>query len=644
MRVSYNWLQTHYKEKLPAPEAIASALIFHSFEVEGVEKDNNGDDFLEVKILPDRAHDCLCHLGISREISALFGLPAPVSIINKLGDKGISHSGPTITVENSELCRRYVGRVVRNIKVRTSPEKIKKLLEGIGQRSINNIVDSANFVMFEMGQPLHAFDLDKIVGNITIRKAKTGEKIQTLDDKEIDLSEEVLIIADDVGPLAIAGVKGGKRAGVTETTRNIFLESANFDPVSVRRTATKLSLRTDASKRFENDYSRELAEEAIMLFSGLLLEMASEGDTVFEDLCDVYPTKMEGGEVVFTAEQIGAILGVKLSNEEILKLLSKTGSDVLVDGDKIRATPPKWRLDLSILPDFAEEVGRLYGYDKIPNVLPPKFDRVESNKEYELSNKIKEVLLNLGLSEIYGYSLTDEGGVEIDNPLASDKAFLRSNLSRQMEENIALNLRNNLFDQDPVSIFEIGNVFAVGGEERRLCIGIGYKTKKLNKSKAELSAVVSKIFETLNITKEPRYDLLEKETLSILEIPLKNILKYYSGKEASFMDLVNKTASYKKISHYPRSVRDIALFVPPEIQPEYVADILKKSAGELLVMEPVLFDIFEKKDESGKPVKKSLAFRLVFQSHEKTLNEEDITAEMTQVLDAIKKEKDWEVR
>lgn len=644
MRISYNWLQNHFREKLPSPETIAEALIFHSFEVEGIEKDKDGNSFFEVKILPDRAHDCLCHLGISREVSALCGLSHPVSTINILGNRGVINSGPSITIQDPSLCRRYIGRVVRNIKIVESSENIKKLLEGLGQRTINNIVDSANFVMFEMGQPLHAFDLDKIVGDISIRNAKKGEKIQTLDDKEIELSEENLIIADDEGPLAIAGVKGGKRAGVTESTKNIFLESANFNPVSVRRTSTKLALRTDASKRFENDYSMVLAEEAIKLFSGLLLESASNDNTIFEDIIDIYPAPTPKKEVVFSAEEISSILGVAISESEIVGLLVRTGIKASVNDGKIIAVPPVWRLDISIIPDIAEEVGRLYGYEKIPNILPFQINTKEINSEYELSNKIRVVLSGLGFSEIYGYSLTDEGEVEIDNPLAGDKAFLRSDLSRQMEEKIELNLRNNLFDQDPVSLFEIGNVFRNNRESRHLCIGIGYKTKKLNKSKVAIENAISKIFDDIQVSEKIRYPLTEKETFSILEIPLSEILNVCKINESKIPELINEKASYKKISHYPRSVRDVALFVPSDTLPEYVANVLRESAGDLLVMDPILFDVFEKKDEVGKPIKKSLAFRLVFQSKEKTLSEEDISREMQCVLDAIKKERGWELR
>ncbi|HRY62262.1 MAG TPA: phenylalanine--tRNA ligase subunit beta [Candidatus Paceibacterota bacterium] len=643
MRISYNWIKTHFNTEIPAPEAIADALIFHSFEVEGIEKDEKGNTFLEIKILPDRAHDCLCHLGISREISALCGLSKPASFVKELADAGIKHSGPSVNIENKDLCRRYVGRVVKNIKVGETSEHIKELLAGIGQRSINNVVDAANFVMFEMGQPLHAFDLDKIVGNIYVRNAKKGEKMRTLDDKDLELSESILVIADEEGPLAIAGVKGGKRAGVTEQTKNIFLESANFEPYSVRRTSTRLNLRTDASKRFENDYSRVLAMEAIRLFSGLLKETCGP-DAVFEDVLDVYPGKTEPRPVVFSAAEISALLGVKIGEDEILKLLDKTFVSAVIKNGKIEAAAPAWRLDLAIVPDFAEEVGRLYGYEKIPNILPEKVSPDIVNKEYPIVNKIKQFLSSAGFSEIYGYSLTDSGEVELDNPLASDKSFMRENLSRQLEEKINLNLRNSLFVEDPVSIFEIGNVFKKEGEQKNICIGIGYKTKKQNKSKAQVMEVFSSLFAELGIKNAPKFSITERDTLTILEFPLQDILNAVSEVSFDADKIINKEASYKKISQYPRSVRDIALFVPPETDSAAVVKKITNVAGPLLNYGPVLFDVFEKKDADGRPIKKSLAFRLVFQSYEKTLQDEDVNAAMSRITEALKSELSYEIR
>ncbi len=630
MKISYNWLQTHFKETIPDPDKIADGLIFHSFEVESVEKVNE-DTVFDIKILPDRAHDCLCHLGIAREISAIFEMESPRIPTVEIEDIG-SSSGISITIEDPQLCRRYVGRIVRNIEVKDSPTHQRELLESIGQKSINNIVDAANYVMFEIGQPLHAFDLDKIKGGIVVRNARGGEKIITLDDKEIELNEENLIIADDIGPLAIAGVKGGKRAGVTRETKNILLESANFDPVSIRRTSSMLSLRTDASKRFENDFPEILAERAIRLFSGLIKESLNN-DIVFEDIIDIFPNKRKFEDINFTLENIVSVLGLNIKEEEVVKILKKLGIDVAFgDNESMRAIVPPWRLDLTIKEDLAEEVGRIYGYEKIPNVLPKKAQISSQNKDFLVSGKIREFLFESGFSEIMGYSFTSKGDIEVLNPLASDKGFLRKNITEQFEKEIEFNLRNSIFSDESVKIFEIGNVFNKDAESARLCIGIGYKTKKLNKGKEILKNILSNLFLAITSGKEVLPVIFtEKDTYTVAEFSLADLLEISSVDSFDRERLINKNINYKKISEYPRVVRDIALFVSPEIEPVKISETIKEVSGELLFGEPILFDVFEKKDESGKIIKKSLAWRMIYQSYERTLIDEEINLIMLKI-------------
>ncbi|MEI6296661.1 MAG: phenylalanine--tRNA ligase subunit beta [bacterium] len=643
MKVSYNWLQSHFKKQLPPVEEITNGLIFHSFEVEGGEKYKDGYVF-DIKILPDRAHDCLCHLGVTREISAIFNIEKPAVPFEKLGNVGGKKSSVQVEIEDGELCRRYVGRVVRDIIVKDSGQDIKDKLESIGQKSINNIVDAANLIMFEIGQPLHAFDLDKIKGNIVVRNAKLGEKITTLDDREVELRIDTLVIADDVGPLAIAGVKGGKRAGVTKETKNIFLESANFNPVATRKTATKLNIHTDASKRFENDFPAELAMEAIHLFSGVLKAMASAEKTVFEDIIDIYK-KPEGiREIFVTQKEISAILGIKLEKDEIVSILKRLDISATVENEKIKVISPVWRLDLNIKEDVAEEVGRINGYEKVPNLLPENKLIVKQNPEYLVVNKIKEFLFKQNFSEIYSYSFSEYGDVEIDKPLASDKKFLRKNITEPLCEKIEFNLRNSIFDQDPIRIFEIGNVYNLEGETKSLCFGVGYKTKKLNKSKAEIDIITANLLKELKIVQDIKPTVVEKENMTVVEFEMTDIFKLSLVDDFDLQTLINKDANYKKISQYPRSIRDIALFVPPEITSDRVENLIKENSGTLLVNDPILFDTFEKKDESGAVIKKSFAFRLIFQSYERTLLEQEINELVLGIIAKIEENQDWVVR
>jgi phenylalanyl-tRNA synthetase beta chain len=259
MKVSRNWLQTYFYSEIPAVDKLSELFTFHSFEVEGVEKiEAKGkapEDFvMDVKILPDRAHYCLSHRGVAEEVHVITGMP-----LKKDRDTGKPPEGnrmiatPKIIIEDNNFCRRYMGRRVEGVKVSESPEWMEKYLEAIGERSINNIVDASNIIMFDIGQPLHIFDADKVRGEIKVRAAHEGEKILLLDGKEVTLKSNDFVVSDDEGPLAIAGVKGGKRAGITAETKNIIIESANFDPTAVRRTSTELNLRNESSKRFENE-------------------------------------------------------------------------------------------------------------------------------------------------------------------------------------------------------------------------------------------------------------------------------------------------------------------------------------------------------------------------------------------------------
>src|SRR3990167_4037966 len=296
MKISYDWLKWYIPEA-PKAEKLANVLTYHVCEVESFEK--RGDDTVfDINILPNRAHDLLSHQGIAREIASLLD----IKFIDPTPKYKIPESQPTTLIKEikSSKCRRYMGRVIRNIKVGPSPEWVVKHLESIGQRSINNIVDATNIVMYDSGQPCHAFDLDKLTNEILIvRQAKEGESITTLDGKEVKLSSMDMVIADEKNVLAIAGVKGGKLAEMDEDTKNILIEVANFDPVSVRKTSKRMGILTDSSKRFENNLSPEIVFYAMREISGLLVEY---GGLEFEKIIDIYPNKQKPRGLSFSAD------------------------------------------------------------------------------------------------------------------------------------------------------------------------------------------------------------------------------------------------------------------------------------------------------------------------------------------------------
>ncbi|MDP2934752.1 MAG: phenylalanine--tRNA ligase beta subunit-related protein, partial [bacterium] len=339
MKASYNWLK-EYVKNLPKPEKLADLLTMHSFEVKTPEKSGN-DYLLDIDVLPNRAHDCLCHLGIAKECAALIKSKIKIQKL-KLTESKTKKAENFIKIEvkNREDCPRYVARVIDNIKIGPSPKWLKEKLEILGQKSINNVVDAANYVMFELGQPLHAFDYDKLEGRsrpqsgsrqrsgkvIIVRKARNKEKIITLDGEICELDDSVLVIADNSDALALAGVKGGTKAEITPKTKTIVLESANFSIHAVRNTIKRTGIKTDASMRFEHGLDPNLAQEAVDRVAELIREVA-EGEIV-RGVIDVYPQKVFAKKIKLNREKVESILGTKITNPEITGILKSLGFEV----------------------------------------------------------------------------------------------------------------------------------------------------------------------------------------------------------------------------------------------------------------------------------------------------------------------------
>ncbi len=621
MIISHTWLQSYFKDTLPTPKKIAEGITMHAFEIESLEE-RNADTLLDVKVLPNRAHDCLSHRGIATEIAALFSLPINATRFEKY-EKILEKKGIEINFEDFMMCPRYVGRLIENITINDSPEWLKERLSSLGQRPINVIVDICNYVMFDIGQPMHAFDADQVKGAIVVRKAANGETITTLDKKEVVLDETMIVIADEVGPLAIAGIKGGNRAEVDIQTTRIILEAANFNSTRIRKTSQKIGIKTDASKRFENEIAPELANVGIEYATSLIVENISREVMVHESV-DIYPRKRNPYKVGVSLSEINRLLGTEISESEVTSILDRFGwkweqvipqekilelapkfidvpyrmgasvsydaprefdcssfvsylyanagvaiprisieqylfgepiseteakpGDLLfakgghthyftgaeegighvglyIGDDKVInaagqayarkvviedykkslefkefrgfrrllssnekrfvVTVPAERLDLRLKEDLIEDIGRMYGYDKLPTTLPEKSAKhPKINKLFYYSQKIRNILIEMGFDEVQTYAFQNKGEVELENPLASDKGFLRANLETGLKKSLELNSHNaELLGLDEVKIFEIGNVFAKGGEEMRL--GIALKNVKKDKIKED---------------------------------------------------------------------------------------------------------------------------------------------------------------
>ncbi len=631
MKISYKWLQSYFEKSLPEPDKLAELLTFSFAEVENVTQTDadatrtNADTVFDIKILPDRACYALSHRGVAYEVAAITSFPK----------KEISWPQPQVTkvkplevrVEALDLCSRYMARVIENV-TQKELSWVKEHLEAVWQRSINPIVDGANIVMFDRGQPLHAFDADKVKGAIIVRRARKGEKITTLDNREVLLDESILLIADEAGPLALAGIKGGKRAEVTASTRNLILESANFNASYIRKASERLGIKTEASKRFENRFSPALASKGLADFSAYLFEM--DKNLKAGEVVDWYPNLAQEKKITIRPEYIEHNLGIKLTPDSIGRVLERLLIKVEKKGGEWTLTPPVWRADLAITEDIVEEVGRLYGYDKIPAMLLPKsIGTLVIPKEFYYEWKIREALVNLGFSEVMTSSFSEKGEVTIEKPLAEDKKYARPNLRGGFAAALRANTLNTpLFGSDEGRIFEIGRVFPEDGEHAALALGYAGPKKKVI---AELTAVVKLISEKFGValageTKDGVFECNLDSAFAILSEP----------KDWDISIPETKAKAFTPFSLYPFIVRDIALFVPAGTQTEKVHQLILKEAGKSVVRS-WLFDRFEK---DGKI---SYAFRLVFQSFERTLTDDEVNKIMEKVTAAVSA-MGWQVR
>ncbi len=648
MKISRNWLQTYFDKEIPTADKLAELFTFHAFEVEGIEEikksgDTENDVVLDVKVLPDRAHYALSHRGIAGEISSLTELEVRERYVGPIEPN--SPDKPEIVIKNPDFCRRYTARTVSIGKMPTeSPIWLKNALGSTGQRSINPIVDITNYVMYDIGQPLHAFDADKVKGSLTVRPANEGEKIVLLDGREITLTTEDSVIADEEGPLVVAGAKGGKRAEISDSTTRIIIESANFHPTKVRRTSTKYDIRSDSSKRFENEITPELAIHGMNNVSGLIKEMVPEAK--FGPVVDNYPDKVKQTVFDFDPAYLKERLGIEIPLDRAKEILRSMNIEIKESGAGWNLTIPYERLDLVMREDIVEEVGRIYGYDKVIGVLPPKNDsQSQILPDFFVAEKIKSTLIALGYSEVSLYSLVEEGHVETAKPLARDKAFARNNLSKGMIACVERNALNaDLLGLNIIKIFEIGRIFTEDAEKVHLVLGVSI-IKKIKGVKAEnvIDEALKVLEKELGMEIKGKTMTNKLGNVSVLELDLEPIVKSFKA-EISAENLGLEPVStnrYKRFSLYPFIVRDVAVFVPESVADTKVWEVIKGEIGEAnvedLLTRHALFDTFKK---DGRV---SYAFRMIFQSMEETLTDEEINTVMEVVYSGLKKE-GWEVR
>ena len=481
MDISYNWLRELADVSL-APRELAERLTMAGLAVDAVKE--SGDDFVLEFDLTSNRPDCLSHLGIAREAAALTGAAVKLPDLATSNVGGRAAAFTAVEIEDADWCPRYAARVVRGVKIAPSPEWLVKRLQAIGQRPINNVADITNFVMHEMGQPLHAFDLAKLSEfRIVVRRARAGEKLKTLDGVERELDKQMLVIADAARAVAVAGVMGGEETEISNATVDVLVESAYFDPQSVRRTAKLLGLQTEASYRFERGVDYEGVRRAQDRCVALICELA--GGTATEDAIDVYPSKLTPPTVGLRPRRVEELTGLNVPAEESRRILSSLGFEPAAgetEGGELTFGVPTWRTDVRIEEDLVEEVARVYGYEKIGEALPPS----PVTGEYLVGDRrrraARQVLTAVGFNEAVSISFIEESSavgesgesrfepvpglqqvegegafVMLSNPIIEGARLMRPSLLPGLLEATRHNFNHGTRD---VRLFEMGRVFA----------------------------------------------------------------------------------------------------------------------------------------------------------------------------------------
>lgn len=638
MKFSKNWLQTYSKDTLPDTQSLVDVVTFNAFEIEEITT-LNGDDILDIKVLPNRAHDALGHRGMARDMCALTGKVFFDPHTYYEGQADVTITKPTVTILDEAACTRFMSVRIDGIAVVKSPSWLKERLEAIGQKSINSIVDVTNFVQFALNKPMHAYDATLISGNtLSARYAKKWETLTTLDDKELSLDEMTLVIADTEKPLGLAGIKGGKFSGISDTTTSVILESANFNGALIRKTSQKYGVRTDASKRFENVISDSLVEEGIRLTIALILDINKEAKV--SEIIDVYPKVESDITVSVSLSQINSVLGTTLKIDDITKVFSSLLFTQTLDNETFTVTVPHERLDIRIKEDLIEEVARVRGLSTIPSILPVLTRKGTVHKRMFYENKIRKILFEHGFSDIMTYSFGNVGDVEIIKGQASDKEKLRSNLAAGVNSAFQMNMTNSpLMNLSTIKMYEFGNVFTnelrpgrelASSEKRHLALVCDDGKKKTSFTE-EVEMLLGEIKRTLGVNS------LEYTTVSVkpyvIEIDFDTLIATLP-EPSSYEPLTQNPLSiaYQAISPYPFITRDIAMWVPDTTTWESVRALCTQ-VGNPLVARTYLFDTFSKEIEGVK--KTSFAFRLVFLSYEKTLTDDEVNEMMKPYYEAL---------
>jgi phenylalanyl-tRNA synthetase beta chain len=639
-----------------------------------------GDTILDLDITPNRP-DCLSMIGIAREIAAIIGSKVHLSEIIYHESENIVDSYASVQIDEPDLCPRYCASVLTDIKIGGSPQWMQRRLSACGMRPINNIVDITNYVMLEYGQPLHAFDYNEIHGRrIIVRRARKSEVMVTLDGIQRTLDQNTLVIADEDRAVAIAGIMGGADSEVTEKTTSVLIESANFNQAVIHRGGIGLRLGSEASLRFEKGLSRELPLIALRRATQLLSELA-EGKAA-KNVIDIYPGKQPKKAIFLPVADIKRLLGVELKANEICKTLGHLEFHCrkVESKPQVRVEVPWWRTDVKCSADLVEEVARVVGYDEIPTtMLSSSLPKFEPAPMLSLRRQVRNILLSCGFQEVLTYSLTNLDtlgmlstelhltgpfAMKVANPMSREQEYLRNSLRTGV---LLVLARNERYEENEVRLFEIGKIFLprendLPHEQEMLCAVLSGSRRRLSwrgeeepvdffVAKGVVETVLTRLGIRSTFGESKDESLLAGTTAAVLvgktklgtvgELRPKVASVFGISAVAYLIEIdmdkllscVATTKIYKSIPRYPSTSRDIAIIVDEKIPYQDIYSVIQ---GFSLVRSINLFDFY--RGEQVPEGKKSLAFRIVYQSETHTLRDADVDEVQMQILDKLQHE------
>ena len=632
------------------------------------------ETILDIDVTPNRV-DCLSVVGLARDLSAKFSQRLN---FDYQVNYPIEEKASIIAIEDKDICFRYTGIQIESVNIKESPDWLKKRLISIGERPINNIVDITNYVMFELGQPLHAFDQDKIDGSkIYVRKSKSKEKMLTLDGENRELPKDSIVIADQKSPIGLAGIMGGKSSEITSDTTNVFLEAANFNSSMIRATSKKLGLSTEASMRFERNLDPKLAIYALSRAADLIVELA--GGKINQKIQDNYPSRIKDQKIILNKDKLRNHLGLDISNNQIDQTLDNLNFHFTFDeiNQIWEIEKPFWRTDIQIPEDIHEEIARIIGYDEIPlTYLSGSVPKWEPNKSLDIKYLSQDLMVGAGLSEAISYSAISEKQlsftpnifdlgekITLTNPISKEYSILRKSLIPSL---ISAASRNSNNWKGPIKLFEIGNVFFELDSkviEKTMLSGIltgprqeislNSESSKLNYF--DIKGIVEMLSKNLNFDFEVKEsnDKLFSEKSSIIynrnidenigcmgELCKETIEQNnFSSSEVIVFEIdLSKVIKcqnkfiYKDFSQYPQAHRDLSLIIDRSVKFSQIKEIIY---GESLVEDCLIFDIYEGNEIPRE--KRSISIRVNYQSARETLSSKKLEKVEKNILSKLEK-------